>query len=81
MRYFSWDDCLEVFGLATSRRNRVPLSIFLLMCFNVLLAPAVAAATPGESPRWQVYTISLLGLATAALCVYLFVVIFQPEKF
>ena len=81
MRYLSWDDCLDVFALVTSRRNRVPLSIFLLMCFNVLLAPAVQAATPGETTRWQVYTISLLGLATVALCVYLFVVIFQPEKF
>jgi K+-transporting ATPase KdpF subunit len=77
MGYFSWDDL----ALIGARRNRVPLSIFLLMCFNVLLAPGVQAAIPGESPRWQVYTIGLLGLATASLCVYLFVVIFQPEKF
>lgn len=78
MKYLLRED---VFALIGARRNRVPLNIFLLMCFNVLLAPGVAAATPGESPRWQVYTISLLGLATVSLCVYLFVVIFQPEKF
>lgn len=81
MRYFSRDDFSEIVGFVTSKRNRVPVNIFLLMCFNLLLMPAVQAATPGDSPRWQVYTISLLGLATASLCVYLFVVIFQPERF
>jgi K+-transporting ATPase KdpF subunit len=80
MGYFS-ADFSEAIAFITSKRNRVPVSIFLLTCFNVLLAPAVQAATPGEAPRWQAYTIGLLGLATLSLCVYLFVVIFQPEKF
>ncbi|AFY99774.1 K(+)-transporting ATPase subunit F [Calothrix sp. PCC 6303] len=72
---------LEVFVLIGSKRNRVPLSLFLVMCLSVLLSPAVQAATPGDTSRWQVYTIGLLGLVTVCLCVYLFVVIFQPERF
>jgi K+-transporting ATPase KdpF subunit len=75
------EDFSEILAFVSAKRNRVPVSIFLLMCFNLLLAPAVQAATPGEAPRWQAYTIGLLGLATLSLCVYLFVVIFQPEKF
>jgi K+-transporting ATPase KdpF subunit len=81
MRDLSREDFLEVFALIGSRKNRVPLSLFLVMCFNVLLAPVVQAATPGDTARWQVYTIGLLGLVTVSLCVYLFVVIFQPERF
>ncbi|MBE9034543.1 potassium-transporting ATPase subunit F [aff. Roholtiella sp. LEGE 12411] len=73
-------DFSEVFALVTSKRNRIPLNLFLLLCFNVLLAPAVQAATPGGS-RFASYAIALLGLVTLSLCVYLFVVIFQPEKF
>jgi K+-transporting ATPase KdpF subunit len=81
MKYLLSEDFLGIFAFVGSKRNRIPLSIFLVMCFNVFLASSVQAATPDESPRWQVYTISLLGLATVILCVYLFVVIFQPEKF
>jgi K+-transporting ATPase KdpF subunit len=81
MKDLSREDFLEVFALIGSKRNRVPLSLFLVMCFNVLLAQVVQAATPGDTARWQVYTIGLLGLVTASLCVYLFVVIFQPERF
>ncbi|HIK07955.1 MAG TPA: K(+)-transporting ATPase subunit F [Trichormus sp. M33_DOE_039] len=81
MRYLLPQDVLETLAFISAERYRIPLIIFLIMCFNVLLAPVVAAATPGRVPHWQVYTISLLGLVTVALCVYLFVVIFQPEKF
>lgn len=73
-------DFSEVFAFVACKRNRIPLSLFLLLCFNVLLAPAVQAATPGVS-RFASYTIALLGLVTLSLCVYLFVVIFQPERF
>jgi K+-transporting ATPase KdpF subunit len=75
------EELLEVFRLIASKRNRVPWSIFFLMCFNLLLVPMVSAATPGETERWQIYSISLLGLTTIALSIYLFVVIFQPERF
>ncbi|WP_414575544.1 K(+)-transporting ATPase subunit F [Anabaena sp. CCY 9402-a] len=74
-------DVLEMLAFINAKSHRIPLTIFLIMCFNVLLSPVVAAATPGKVSHWQVYTISLLGLVTVALCIYLFVVIFQPEKF
>lgn len=72
---------MEYLSMAFSKHNRLPLSLFLLLCVNVLLAPAVQAATPGEESRFSAYTITLLGLITLSLCVYLFVVIFQPERF
>ncbi|MBD2726368.1 potassium-transporting ATPase subunit F [Nostoc sp. FACHB-892] len=72
---------LEVFGFMACKRNRIPLSLFLLLCFNAILAPAVQALTPGELSRTASYALALLGLVTLSVCVYLFVVIFQPEKF
>jgi K+-transporting ATPase KdpF subunit len=72
---------MEYLQIATSKRNRIPLSLFLLLCFNLLLAPAVQAATSVAESRFSAYTITLLGLVTLCLCVYLFVVIFQPERF
>ncbi|MFM2062965.1 MAG: hypothetical protein RLZZ507_2635 [Cyanobacteriota bacterium] len=72
---------MEYLSMAFSKGHRLPLSLFLLLCFNVLLAPAVQAATPGSESRFSAYTITLLGLVTLCLCVYLFVVIFQPERF
>ncbi|NJL61582.1 MAG: K(+)-transporting ATPase subunit F [Methylacidiphilales bacterium] len=74
-------DLPEIFTLIGRRNNRIPLSLFLLISFNVLLAPAVQAAAPGEMQRWQAYTVGILGLVVVALCIYLFVVIFQPERF
>ncbi|MGM3307838.1 K(+)-transporting ATPase subunit F [Anabaena sp. WFMT] len=71
----------EIFAFATCQRNRIPVNLFLLLCLNVLLAPAVQAATPGSESRFPAYTITLLGLVTLSLCIYLFVVIFQPERF
>ncbi|MBW4431265.1 MAG: potassium-transporting ATPase subunit F [Pelatocladus maniniholoensis HA4357-MV3] len=71
----------NVFDLIGEKPNRIPLSLFLLLCLNVLLAPAVQAATPSEISRFASYAIALLGLVTLSISVYLFVVIFQPEKF
>ncbi|MGH1396871.1 MAG: K(+)-transporting ATPase subunit F [Trichormus sp.] len=81
MKYLLPQDALEILAFISAKRHRIPLTIFLIMCFNVLLAPIVEAATPGGISHWQVYTISLLGLVTVALCIYLFVVILQPERF
>ncbi|MBD2386591.1 potassium-transporting ATPase subunit F [Cylindrospermum sp. FACHB-282] len=74
-------DFAQVFAFVTCKRNHIPVSLFLLLCFNVLLAPAVQAATPLQLSRSASYAIALLLLVTMSLCVYLFVVIFQPEKF
>lgn len=63
------------------QRNPLPIQIFLLLCLNLLLAPAVDAATGVEITRKAAYALGLLGIVIAGLSVYLFVVIFQPERF
>ena len=64
-----------------NRRHPVPLQLFLLMCLNLVIAPAVYAATGEEITRKAAWAIGILGLVTLGLSVYLFVVIFQPERF
>lgn len=63
------------------RRHKVPRYLFLLLCLNLAIAPAVYGATNGVLSRNQAYAIALLGLSTVALSIYLFVVILQPERF
>ena len=63
------------------RRQKLPLYLFLGLCFNLVLAPAVFAATGGEMSRSQAYWLAALGLVIVALGVYLFFVMFVPEKF
>lgn len=59
----------------------MPLYLFLALCFNLVLAPIVYAASTHELTRGQAWALGLLGLATVALSVYLFVVMVAPEKF
>ncbi|MEA5573610.1 potassium-transporting ATPase subunit F [Calothrix sp. UHCC 0171] len=80
MKYFLVDFS-ELFVFLGRKDNRIPLGLLIVLCFNLFLAPVVQASTPGDTPRWQAYTIGLLGLAIASLSIYLFVVIFQPERF
>lgn len=63
------------------RRQMLPLVIFVLLCLNLVIAPAVYAAVDGTLERRQVWALGLLGLLTLGLTVYLFVVVFQPERF
>jgi hypothetical protein len=63
------------------RRHKVPLYLFLGLCFNLILAPAVFAATGGDLSRSQAYWLGALGLVTLVLSIYLFFVMFVPEKF
>lgn len=63
------------------RRQKLPLYLFLALCFNLVLAPVVDAAANGEFSRTQSWALGLLGLSTVALSVYLFFVMFVPEKF
>jgi K+-transporting ATPase KdpF subunit len=63
------------------RKQKLPLYLFLGLCFNLILAPAVFAATGGEMSRTQSYWLAALGLVTVGLAVYLFFVMFVPEKF
>ncbi len=61
--------------------KKLSLFLFLTLSLNVFLAQAVYAATPDEISRAASYAIGLLGIATLAVSTYLFLVIFQPEKF
>lgn len=71
----------KVFLKQQWHRRPVPIQLFLLMCLNLIITPAVYAATDGAIERKTVYALGLLGIVTLALSIYLFVVIFQPERF
>ncbi|MBW4632935.1 MAG: potassium-transporting ATPase subunit F [Iphinoe sp. HA4291-MV1] len=63
------------------RRQKLPLYLFLGMCFNLVVAPVVYAATNETFSRTQAWALGLLGLVTVGLSVYLFFVMFVPERF
>jgi F subunit of K+-transporting ATPase (Potass_KdpF) len=63
------------------RRQKLPLYLFLALCFNLVVAPVVYAASGNEFSRTQAWALGLLGLGTVTLSVYLFFVMFVPEKF
>ncbi|MEG4329858.1 potassium-transporting ATPase subunit F [Microcoleus sp. AT3-A2] len=63
------------------QRHPIPVQLFLVMCFNAIIAPAVYAAAGEDLTRKAVWGLSLLGLVVIALSIYLCVVIFQPKRF
>ncbi len=63
------------------RKQKLPLYLFLAMCFNLIVAPVVYAATSEQLSKSQAWGVGLLGLVTVGLCIYLFFVMFVPEKF
>ncbi|AFY41832.1 potassium-transporting ATPase subunit F [Nostoc sp. PCC 7107] len=67
--------------VADGRLPKLPLYIFLGMCFNLLVAPVVYAATGENFSHFQAWSLGLLGLVTLSLATYLFFVMFVPEKF
>ncbi len=62
-------------------RGRIPLYLFLALCFNLFVATIVYAANNEALSRSQAWSLALLGLGTVALSIYLFFVIFAPERF
>jgi hypothetical protein len=62
-------------------RQKLPLYLFIGLCCNLVLAPAVFAATGGDLSKVQAYWLAGLGLVTVCLSIYLFFVMFIPEKF
>lgn len=72
-------DFTEIFS--DWRKQKLPLYIFLGMCFNLVVAPVVYAATGEQFSRTQAWALGLLGLVTLSLSIYLFFVMFVPEKF
>lgn len=64
-----------------SRHKKIPLYLLSILIGNVIIAPAVYSTTGTILTKGQSYALVLLGLVTFSLFIYLFVVIFQPEKF
>lgn len=63
------------------KRRQLFIFLLALLCFSVVIAPAVLASTGGTLDRSQAYALTILGLGTLALSIYLFLVMFQPERF
>lgn len=59
----------------------ISFKIFLALCLNAVLAPVVFAASGETISRGNAYAISVLGLVTVALAIYLFMVMLQPQRF
>lgn len=72
----------DLLSIATKLSER-KLTRYLLWssAINLVFAPVVFAASNGTISREQSYALGLLGVVTVALSIYLFAVIFQPEKF
>lgn len=63
------------------RKQKLPLVTFVLLCLNLVLAPVVYAAADGTLERRYAWAVGVLILLTLVLAGYLFVVVFQPERF
>ena len=61
--------------------QQIAVYFLIILGLNLILSPLVQASTGGILSRGQSYALGLLGLVTVSLFIYLFVVIFQPERF
>ena len=61
--------------------QKIAVYFLIILGLNLIVSPLVQASTGGVLSRGQSYALGLLGLVTISLFVYLFVVIFQPERF
>ncbi|BFM39291.1 potassium-transporting ATPase subunit F [Synechocystis sp. LKSZ1] len=73
----------EVFSIlgSAAQRQKLPRYLFLGLCLNLILAPVVYGATGDALSRHQAWALGLLLIGTLSLSVYLFFVMFLPEKF
>ncbi len=69
----------DLWQLAT--KKKYPKYLFFALCLNLIVAPAVYAANTESFTKFQAYALGLLGIVTFAFSIYLFAVMFQPEKF
>jgi hypothetical protein len=76
---FPIKDLTSLWQLST--KKKYPIYLFLGICLNLVVAPAVYAANAEGFTRFQAYALGLLGLVTFSFSIYLFAVMFQPEKF
>ena len=61
--------------------QKIAVYFLIILGLNLIVSPLVQASTGEVLSRGQSYALGLLGLVTISLFVYLFVVIFQPERF
>ena len=61
--------------------QKIAVYFLIILGLNLIVSPLVQASTGGVLSRGQSYALGLLGLVTFSSFVYLFVVIFQPERF
>jgi K+-transporting ATPase KdpF subunit len=77
--HFSIEALSGLWQLATQKKY--PKYLFFALCLNLIVAPAVYAANVESFTKFQAYALGLLGIVTFAFSIYLFAVMFQPEKF
>lgn len=63
------------------RKHPVSVGIFVSLCLNLVVAPIVSASADNELTRKAAWAIGVLVMVTLGLSLYLFAVIFQPERF
>jgi K+-transporting ATPase KdpF subunit len=66
---------------APRRYRAFPLALCLALLLNTVIASTVYAATEPAFSKGTTFALSLLLLVVLGLVVYLFVAIFQPERF
>lgn len=72
---------LNAFCPRKSSTHLFSLCLFLALCLNVIFASSLYGATGEAITRNTAYAIGILLLVTISLSLYLFIVIFQPERF
>ena len=76
------DQLIDLTPFFQSLRHRpIPFFLFIILYFNLIIAPTVLAATGGTVSRSNAYAIGLLGLLTVGMAIYLMVVMLQPQRF
>ncbi|MGI8500506.1 MAG: potassium-transporting ATPase subunit F [Hassallia sp.] len=62
-------------------KQKLPLVVFIVLCLNLVVAPVVYAAADGTLERRSAWAIGILGFVTLGIVIYLFDVIFRPERY
>lgn len=82
-KFLLYQKLREIIQIISDRFFKNPLAkvLFVTTSLNLLIAPAVMAASGTEMTRQTAYAIGILYCVTLGLSIYLFTVIFQPERF
>ncbi|MBD2253879.1 K(+)-transporting ATPase subunit F [Nostoc parmelioides] len=73
----------EIIAYIWSRlpKKQLTLAIALILGFHLIINPRVYAATSITLNQNSAWAFGILGAVIAGLIIYLFVVVFQPERF